>query len=136
MTYGGRRRAGRLAFDEDAARTSIFHALNRGGWPGRRPPGARPADAVDEFRRDPLTAPIPVQAVAAAAASSVLLARAARACAGVRGRAQCRRAPYRPARFSRAGDGDRPRTRWPSRATAGAITTGWSRWAPGRRPRT
>ncbi len=60
--YGELRRAagrptGRHAFDEDAALTPIFHALSRG-------------DEVAEFRRDPLTAPIPVQAFAAAAAPS------------------------------------------------------------------
>jgi hypothetical protein len=67
MTYGERRRSGRHAFDEDAALTPIFHALNRGGWRGRQQePAARPVDAVDEFRRDPLTAPIPVQVFAAA----------------------------------------------------------------------
>ncbi|WP_300018131.1 hypothetical protein [Pseudonocardia sp.] len=66
MAYSERRRSGRHAFDEDAALTPIFHALNRGGWRGRQQePAARPADAVDEFRRDPLTAPIPVQSLAA-----------------------------------------------------------------------
>lgn len=65
--YGELRRAaggaptGRHAVDEDAALTPIFHALSRG-------------DAVAEFRRDPLTAPIPVQAFAAAAAPSPRLA--------------------------------------------------------------
>lgn len=73
--YGELRRsreAGRHALNEEAALTPIFHALNRGGgWRGRRqePPGRR-ADEVDEFRRDPLTAPIPVQALAAAAVPS------------------------------------------------------------------
>jgi hypothetical protein len=57
---------GRHAYNEDAALTPIFHALTRGGWDNRQhelAPG--PADADDEFRRDPLTAPIPVQAPAA-----------------------------------------------------------------------
>lgn len=57
---------GRHAFDEDAALTPIFHALTRGGWRARQhepaaaaaPP--RAADPVEAFRRDPLTAPIPV----------------------------------------------------------------------------
>ncbi|GAA4541746.1 hypothetical protein GCM10023175_16120 [Pseudonocardia xishanensis] len=60
---------------EIAAETPIFHALTVGGWRSRqhepsaregrrenpRPP-RRSAEALDEFRRDPLTAPIPVQA--------------------------------------------------------------------------
>jgi hypothetical protein len=61
---------GRHAFNEDAVLTPIFHALTRGGWRSRQhepaaqqqPPRAS-ADPVDEFRRDPLTAPIPVQAM-------------------------------------------------------------------------
>ena len=61
---------GRHAFDEDAALTPIFHALTRGGWRSRQHDSAtmhaaRQAafgpDPVDEFHRDPLTAPIPVQ---------------------------------------------------------------------------
>ncbi|MFR9805812.1 hypothetical protein ACL02T_26505 [Pseudonocardia sp. RS010] len=59
---------------EIAAETPIFHALTVGGWRGRQSePAARPApatrrsgrrsvDAIEDFRRDPLTAPIPVQA--------------------------------------------------------------------------
>jgi hypothetical protein len=58
---------------EIAAETPIFHALTVGGWRGRqteqtarqappRRPGRRSADALDDFHRDPLTAPIPVQA--------------------------------------------------------------------------
>jgi len=66
--------AGRHAYNEDAALTPIFHALTRGGWRSRqhepssaaRTPDARPADAVDRFRRDPLTAPIPAQGLAPA----------------------------------------------------------------------
>lgn len=72
--YGELRRAvgarsGRHAVDEDAALTPIFHALSRGDLRGRaeRPRGG---DEVAAFRRDPLTAPIPVQAFAAAAAPS------------------------------------------------------------------
>ena len=59
---------------EIAAETPIFHALTVGGWRSRQQeqPTARPArrsaEALDEFRRDPLTAPIPVQAFAAPAA--------------------------------------------------------------------
>lgn len=57
---------GRHAVNEDAVLTPIFHALARGGWRGRQPeqaPHYHRADPVDEFRRDPLTAPIPVQAL-------------------------------------------------------------------------
>jgi hypothetical protein len=66
-------RAGRHAFDEDAAETPIFHALTTGAWRSRRPaeqpvPAARPPaarrpgpDAVEAFRRDPLTMPIPAR---------------------------------------------------------------------------
>lgn len=69
--HGGAVPSGRHAFDEDAALTPIFHALNRGGgWRRRQQPEApaRRGDAVDEFRRDPLTAPIPVQALTTEAA--------------------------------------------------------------------
>lgn len=91
--YGEMRRAavhgggaGRHAVNEEAVLTPIFHALRHSGWRGRQPePPARRrsdvrgADAVDEFHRDPLTAPIPVQAFAAAAAPSPALpSRAAR----------------------------------------------------------
>jgi hypothetical protein len=51
---------GRHAYNEDAALTPIFHALTRGGLRSRQHEPA--ADPVDRFRRDPLTAPIPVQA--------------------------------------------------------------------------
>jgi hypothetical protein len=53
---------GRHAYNEDAALTPIFHALTRGDRRSRRyEPAAPPrtADPMDEFRRDPLTAPIP-----------------------------------------------------------------------------
>ena len=58
---------GRHAFIEDAVLTPIFHALTRGGLRSQRPEplrGRRAADPVETFRRDPLTAPIPVQALA------------------------------------------------------------------------
>lgn len=83
VEHGGRRTAGpaagraagRHAVDEDAVLTPIFHALARGGVRGRAERAARPArsDDVAEFRRDPLTAPIPVQAFAAAAAPSAVV---------------------------------------------------------------
>jgi hypothetical protein len=62
-------RTGRHAYNEEAAMTPIYHALSRGGWRGRQheppaaPPAARAPDPIEEFRRDPLTAPIPVQAM-------------------------------------------------------------------------
>ena len=52
------RPAGRHALDEDAVQTPIFAALTRGGWRARRP---EPVASVEEFRRDPLTAPLPIQ---------------------------------------------------------------------------
>lgn len=62
--------AGRHAYNEDAALTPIFHALNRTDWRSRQHEAPAPApspspshDPVDAFRRDPLTAPIPVQAL-------------------------------------------------------------------------
>jgi hypothetical protein len=63
--------SGRHAFIEDAVLTPIFHALTRGGLRDQRPEPAAPArpavqpDPVETFRRDPLTAPIPVQALVA-----------------------------------------------------------------------
>lgn len=66
-----RAETGRHAFNEDAVLTPIFHALTTGGWQERQqePSSAaraeRSADPLDEFRRDPLTAPLPVQALAA-----------------------------------------------------------------------
>ena len=58
------RTGGRHALDEDAVQTPIFAALTRGGW-RRRPQesgsGAAVA-SVEDFRRDPLTAPLPIQA--------------------------------------------------------------------------
>ncbi len=63
---------GRHALDEDALLTPIFHALRRGGWQERqhepaaaRRVGGQRFDPLTEFRRDPLTAPIPVQAMSA-----------------------------------------------------------------------
>ncbi len=76
---------GRHAFDEDAALTPIFHALTRGGWRSRQHdsatvPATRAAafgrDADEEFRRDPLTAPIPVRAVVPTRSSPVVGAHA------------------------------------------------------------
>jgi hypothetical protein len=64
---------GRHSYSEDAALTPIFHALSRSGWRSRQHDPVVPqtrsaqrgaADPVDAFRRDPLTAPIPVQALA------------------------------------------------------------------------
>jgi hypothetical protein len=55
----GRPTGGRHALDEDAFQTPIFAALTRGG--GRERRQVRRADSLDEFRRDPLTAPIPIQ---------------------------------------------------------------------------
>ncbi len=72
--------SGRHAFDEDAVQTPIFAALRRGGR--RRPESAlltapvqgSPRDSlrdpVSEFHRDPLTAPIPTQALVPAPARS------------------------------------------------------------------
>ena len=56
--------SGRHALSEDAVLTPIFHALTRGGLragsrPARLRPPADPPDPVENFRRDPLTAPIP-----------------------------------------------------------------------------
>lgn len=72
------RRQGRHAFDEDAALTPIFHALTRGGWRSRQHEQAAAqrqsrqpvGDPVEAFRRDPLTAPIPVIPAEPPAASS------------------------------------------------------------------
>lgn len=60
-------RVGRHAYNEDAGLTPIFHALSRSGRQDRQhepaaPPPRSSPDPVDAFRRDPLTAPIPVQA--------------------------------------------------------------------------
>ena len=60
----GRRADGRHALDEDALHTPIFAALSRGGW-RRRQESAAAVPSVEDFRRDPLTAPLPIQAVAA-----------------------------------------------------------------------
>ncbi|TWF77558.1 hypothetical protein FHX44_113470 [Pseudonocardia hierapolitana] len=53
--------SGRHSYSEEAALTPIFHALTRRGWRSRQHEQAYSADPVDEFHRDPLTAPIPVQ---------------------------------------------------------------------------
>ena len=62
--YPGRPHAGvpvtgRHALDEDALFTPIFHAMTRDDLPVVREP-LRVVDDVDRFRRDPLTAPIPI----------------------------------------------------------------------------
>ena len=61
----GRRADGRHALDEDALHTPIFAALSRGGWRRRPESAAAAVPSVEDFRRDPLTAPLPIQAVAA-----------------------------------------------------------------------
>lgn len=80
--YSERRAAsGRHVLDEEAVLTPIFHALNHSGWRARQQPERthrmHRGDEVDEFRRDPLTAPIPVQAFEAAATPSAALPAAA-----------------------------------------------------------
>ena len=57
----GRRADGRHALDEDALHTPIFAALSRGGWRRRQQEGAASVPSVEDFRRDPLTAPLPIQ---------------------------------------------------------------------------
>ena len=61
----GRRADGRHALDEDALHTPIFAALSRGGWRRRQESAAAAVPSVEDFRRAPLTAPLPIQAVAA-----------------------------------------------------------------------
>jgi len=61
----GRRADGRHALDEDALHTPIFAALSRGGWRRRQESAAAAVPSVEDFRRDPLTAPLPIQTVAA-----------------------------------------------------------------------
>jgi len=61
----GRRADGRHALDEDALHTPIFAALSRGGWRRRQEGAPAAVPSVEDFRRDPLTAPLPIQAVAA-----------------------------------------------------------------------
>ena len=62
----GRRADGRHALDEDALHTPIFAALSRGGWRPRQAESPAsvpsPVPSVEDFRRDPLTAPLPIQA--------------------------------------------------------------------------
>lgn len=65
----GRTAGGRHALNEDAVLTPIFHALTRGGWRSRQHEASaavRTTDPVEQFRQNPLTAPIPIQAVEAA----------------------------------------------------------------------
>ena len=57
----GRRANGRHALDEDALHTPIFAALSRGGWRRRQEGAAAAVPSVEDFRRDPLTAPLPIQ---------------------------------------------------------------------------
>ena len=57
----GRRANGRHALDEDALHTPIFAALSRGGWRRRPESAAAAVPSVEDFRRDPLTAPLPIQ---------------------------------------------------------------------------
>lgn len=62
----GARAGGRHALDEDAVQTPIFAALTRGGWRRRQQESASGSVAtVEDFRRDPLTAPIPIVPAAA-----------------------------------------------------------------------
>lgn len=61
---------GRHAFNEDAVLTPIFHALTRGGVRSQRHELRSTPDPVEDFRRNPLTAPIPVQALAPVPAAS------------------------------------------------------------------
>jgi hypothetical protein len=66
-TFGSDSPSGRHALSEDAVLTPIFHALTRGGLRATRRPDpvrrADPLDPIEQFRRDPLTAPIPMQAL-------------------------------------------------------------------------
>ena len=58
----GSRAGGRHALDEDAVLTPIFAALRRGGRRQQESVVAPVASvaSVEDFRRDPLTAPIPI----------------------------------------------------------------------------
>ena len=58
----GARAGGRHALDEDAVQTPIFAALRRGGRRQQENVVASgaPVASVEDFRRDPLTAPIPI----------------------------------------------------------------------------
>ena len=57
----GARAGGRHALDEDAVLTPIFAALRRGGRRQQENVGSvAPVASVEDFRRDPLTAPIPI----------------------------------------------------------------------------
>lgn len=55
-------RYGRHALDEDALFTPIFYALSRARRRTERHERARAHDEWEAFRRDPLTAPIPMHA--------------------------------------------------------------------------
>jgi len=103
----GGRTGGRHALDEDAVQTPIFAALRRGGWRRRPQESAVTAVAsVEDFRRDPLTAPLPIQHApapewqAATVTGGVIVDMAAgegrrRGSAGHRSRARERSAPPR-----------------------------------------
>src|SRR4051812_36201269 len=68
LLEGRRADGGRHALDEDALHTPIFAALSRGGWRRRQQEGAAAvssASPVEDFRRDPLTAPLPILPAAA-----------------------------------------------------------------------
>ncbi|WP_219418811.1 hypothetical protein [Pseudonocardia nigra] len=105
---------GRHALDEEAVLTPIFHALTRGGWRSRQHEPAAPsvppraaADPVDAFRRDPLTAPIPVQALVPAPTPSWRRAAGPQA--------------VPPARHARPDDGHHHRNRHREET----LTAGW-----------
>lgn len=74
--------------NEIAAETPIFHSLTIGGWrsrqhepalerPRRRARTSREVDPLSEFRRDPLTAPIPAQAYTSSGPATTSSARRA-----------------------------------------------------------
>jgi hypothetical protein len=69
LRRAGRTGSGRHAVDDDAVLTPIFHALSHGDARSRGE-RSRGGDEVAEFRRDPLTAPIPLQVLVAAAVST------------------------------------------------------------------
>jgi hypothetical protein len=62
LLEGRRADGGRHALDEDALHTPIFAALSRGGWRRRQEVAVAAVPSVEDFRRDPLTAPLPIQA--------------------------------------------------------------------------
>lgn len=86
---------GRHVLNEDAELTPIFHAMTRGAWRTRqheqRPAAPRPVDPVDDFHRDPLTAPIPVQALSSNASATPIRRSGAHALVESHGRHHRRR---------------------------------------------